>query len=98
VKSLEHCIESQTVVSDVASLNIPVAVVYGSLDAFIAPGSMTVIERMRHVTMYRVEANDHLIRPRLARTIVRAIEEAGSTTVPASAAGVQDSTRRPPDA
>jgi pimeloyl-ACP methyl ester carboxylesterase len=75
VKSLEHCIESQTVVSDVASLRIPVAVVYGSLDAFIAPGSMTVIERMRHVTMYRVEANDHLIRPRLARILARAIDE-----------------------
>ena len=54
--------------SDVASLSVPVDVVYGALDAFIAPGSMTVIERMRHVTMYRVEANDHLIRPRLART------------------------------
>ncbi|TFD73338.1 alpha/beta hydrolase [Cryobacterium sp. Sr8] len=93
VKSLEHCIESQTVVSDVASLNIPVAVVYGSLDAFIAPGSMTVIERMRHVTTYRVEANDHLIRPRLARTVVRAIEEAGSRAISASAAG---DLRRPP--
>ena len=84
VKSLEHCIESQTVVSDVASLSIPVAVVYGSLDAFIAPGSMTVIERMRHVTMYRVEANDHLIRPRLARILARAIDEGAPAASPSS--------------
>lgn len=85
VKSLEHCIESQTVVSDVASLRIPVAVVYGSLDAFIAPGSMTVIERMRHVTMYRVEANDHLIRPRLARVLARAIDEGAPASLPSVA-------------
>ena len=73
-KSLEHCIESQTLVSDIASLRVPVAVVYGTLDAFIAPGSMTVIERMRHVTMHRIDANDHLIRPRLARALVGVID------------------------
>ena len=74
VKSLEHCIESQTVVSDIAAVRVPVDVVYGVLDAFIAAGSMTVIERMRHVTMHRVEANDHLIRPRLARALARVID------------------------
>jgi pimeloyl-ACP methyl ester carboxylesterase len=76
VKSLEHCIESQTLVSDVANLRMPVDVVYGSLDAFIAPGSLTVIEQMRHVTMHRVEVNDHLIRPRLARELRAVIETA----------------------
>ena len=86
VKSLEHCIESQTVVSDIASLDVPVDVVYGSLDAFIAPGSMTVIERMRHVTMHRVEANDHLIRLRLARVIARIIDVPAVAAAPASAA------------
>ena len=76
VKSLEHCIESQTLVSDIAILRVPVDVVYGSLDAFIQSGSLTVIERMRHVTMHRVEANDHLIRPRLARELLAVIETA----------------------
>ena len=73
IKSMEHCIESQTVVTDIASLRIPVDVIYGALDAFIAAGSMTVIERMRHVTMHRVEANDHIIRKRLARVLARVI-------------------------
>jgi pimeloyl-ACP methyl ester carboxylesterase len=73
IKSLEHCIESQTVISDLASVRVPVDVVYGALDAFIVPGSMAVIERMRHVTMHRVEANDHLIRKRMARVLVRVI-------------------------
>jgi len=73
VKSLEHCIEQQTVVGDIASLRLPVDVVYGSLDAFIAPGALTVIERMEHVTMHRVGINDHLIRPRLARVLAAVI-------------------------
>ncbi|MDJ0350979.1 alpha/beta hydrolase [Cryobacterium sp. PH29-G1] len=72
-KSMEHCIESQTVVSDIASLTVPVDVIYGALDAFIAQGSLTIIERMRHVTMHRVEANDHIIRKRLARVLVKVI-------------------------
>ncbi|TFC80741.1 alpha/beta fold hydrolase [Cryobacterium sp. TmT2-59] len=75
VKSLENCIENQTLVSDIASLQLPVDVVYGTLDAFLAAGSMTVIERMRHVTMHRVDANDHLIRPRLARVLVGVIDQ-----------------------
>ncbi|GEP28379.1 MULTISPECIES: alpha/beta fold hydrolase [Cryobacterium] len=74
IKSMEHCIESQTVVSDIASLEVPVDVIYGALDAFIAQGSMTIIERMRHVTMHRVEANDHIIRRRLARVLVNVID------------------------
>ena len=75
IKSMEHCIEAQTVISDIASLSVPVDVIYGALDAFIAPGSMTVIERMRHVTMHRVEANDHIIRKRLARVLVTVIDD-----------------------
>ena len=73
VKSLENCIERQTVVSDLARVRVPIEVVYGSLDAFIAPGSLAVIETMRHVSMHRVEANDHIIRKRLARVVAAAI-------------------------
>ncbi len=74
IKSLEHCIESQTVISDIASVRVPVDVIYGALDAFIVRGSMEVIERMRHVTMHRIEANDHIIRKRVARALVRVID------------------------
>ena len=66
VKSLQNCIESQTTVSDLAEVQVPVDVVYGSLDQFIAAATMRVIERLRNVTVHRVEVNDHLVRPRLA--------------------------------
>ncbi len=72
VRSLENCIERQTVVSDLARVRVPVHVVYGTLDAFIAPGSLAVVEALRNVTMHRVEANDHIIRKRLARVVAAA--------------------------
>jgi pimeloyl-ACP methyl ester carboxylesterase len=74
VKSLENCIESQTMVSDIAVLHIPVDLIYGALDAFVAPGSLRVVERMRHVTTHRVEASDHIVRSRIARVLVRVID------------------------
>ncbi|WP_341954012.1 alpha/beta hydrolase [Salinibacterium sp. TMP30] len=73
VLSLQNCIESQTTVSDIAAVRVPIDVIYGSLDQFIAPGTMRIIEQMRHITMHRVEANDHLVRRRLASKIVEVI-------------------------
>jgi pimeloyl-ACP methyl ester carboxylesterase len=76
VRSLENCIEQQTVVSDLARVRVSVQVIYGALDAFIAPGSLAVIETMRHVTVHRVEANDHIIRKRIARVVAAACSPA----------------------
>lgn len=73
VLSLQNCIETQTTVSDIASVRVPIDVVYGSLDQFIAPGTMQIIGQMRQVTMHKVDANDHLVRKRLARRLVQVI-------------------------
>ena len=71
--SLQNCIESQTTVSDIAAVRVPIDVVYGAQDQFIAPGTMRIIEQMRHVSMHRVDINDHLVRKRLARAVARVI-------------------------
>jgi pimeloyl-ACP methyl ester carboxylesterase len=73
ILSLKNCIESQTTVADIAAVQVPIDVVYGAQDQFIAPGTMRIVEQMRHVTMHRVEVNDHLIRPRLARELAAVI-------------------------
>ena len=75
--SLEHCIEAQTTVADIASVEAPVDVVYGAFDQFLASGTLRIIERMRHVTMHRVEFHDHVVRGRLAKAVVAAILEPG---------------------
>lgn len=73
VLSLQHCIESQTTVSDIAAVRVPIDVVYGAFDQFMAPGTLRIIEQMRHVTTHRVELNDHIMRPRLAKALAEAI-------------------------
>lgn len=78
VRSLENCIESQTVISDIARARMPIDIVYGGLDQFMVPGSMEILERMSGVTMHRVEASDHLVRRRLAAVIARVIDERSS--------------------
>ena len=72
--SLQNCIESQTTVSDIAAVQVPIDVVYGALDGFIPAGTMRILEQMRHVTMHRVEVSDHLIRKRLARAIANVLD------------------------
>jgi pimeloyl-ACP methyl ester carboxylesterase len=73
VLSLQNSIETQTTLTDLAAVRVPVEVVYGSLDPFIAPSGLRVVEQLRTVTTHRVEGGDHVIRPRMARVIATAI-------------------------
>lgn len=73
VKSLEHTIESQTTISDLASITAPVEVIYGSLDQFHSDGVLRIVSRMTGVTVHRVAGSDHLIGKRLARVVATAI-------------------------
>jgi pimeloyl-ACP methyl ester carboxylesterase len=79
VKSLEHSIESQTTISDLAAVTAPVDIVMGDFDQFTSPGAMRIVERLRDVTVHRVPGSDHLIGPRLARAVASVID---SGTVP----------------
>ena len=63
VRSLEHAIESQTTISDLAAVKVPVDIVIGDFDEFSSPGVMRIVERFRGVTMHRVRGATHLIRP-----------------------------------
>lgn len=73
VLSLQNAIETQTTLTDLAAVRAPVEVVYGSLDPFLAPAGLRVVEQLRHVTTHRVDGGDHVIRPRMARVIATAI-------------------------
>ena len=77
VKSLEHTIESQTTISDLAALRVPVEIVYGTLDEFASPGGIRIAERLRGVNVTRVRASDHLIGKRLAKAVAAAVRDDG---------------------
>lgn len=73
VKSLQNSIESQTTISDLASVSVPVEVVYGDLDEFSSAGVLRIVARMNGVTVHRVRGSDHLIGKRLARVVATAV-------------------------
>jgi pimeloyl-ACP methyl ester carboxylesterase len=73
VLSLQNSIETQTTLSDLAAVRAPVHLIYGSLDPLLAPAGIRIAEQLRNVTSHRVEAGDHVIRPRTARVIATAI-------------------------
>lgn len=73
VLSLQNSIETQTTVTDLAAVRVPVELVYGSLDPFLAPAGLRVVEQLRTVTTHRVDGGDHVIRTRMARVIATAI-------------------------
>lgn len=73
VLSLQNLIESQTTISDLASVTVPVEFIYGNLDPFLTPAGLRIVKQLRNVTMHKVEANDHIIRHRMARVVATAI-------------------------
>lgn len=44
-----------------------------TLDPFLMPGSLRIIEQMRHVSVHRVAGGDHVIRRRMARVVATAV-------------------------
>ena len=78
--SLQNSIESQTAVSDIASVRVPVHIVYGTLDPFLMTAGLRIVEQLRHVSVTRVDANDHLVRKRLAKAVAKAIDRDDSTS------------------
>jgi pimeloyl-ACP methyl ester carboxylesterase len=73
--SLQNAIESQTTLADLARVTVPVDLVYGTLDPFLAPGGLTIVQQLRHVRTHRVAGVAHLLRPKLAQAVARVISE-----------------------
>jgi pimeloyl-ACP methyl ester carboxylesterase len=71
--SLQNSIETQTTLSDLATVQVPVELIYGSLDPLLAPAGIKIVSKLRNVTTHRVDAGDHVIRTRLARVVATAI-------------------------
>ncbi len=71
--SLQNAIESQTTVADIARVRVPVEIVYGKLDPFLMPGGIQIVAQMRHVTVHKVDASDHLMRKRLAKAVAKVV-------------------------
>ena len=82
VLSLKNAIETQTTIADLAAVPVPIDVVYGTLDPFLAPGGLKIAEQLRHVTTTRVSGADHLMRPKLARAVAAIIDAPPAAPAP----------------
>ncbi|MCW5945261.1 MAG: alpha/beta hydrolase [Cryobacterium sp.] len=72
--SLRNLIESQTTISDLARVKVPVEVIYGRLDPFLMhDAGLRIAGQMRGVRVHKVEANDPVIRNRMARIVATSI-------------------------
>ncbi|GAA0996368.1 alpha/beta hydrolase family protein [Subtercola frigoramans] len=74
VKSLKNSIESQTTISDLASITVPIDVIYGSLDEFHSDGVLKIVSRQSGVRTHRILGSDHLIGRLLATATASAID------------------------
>jgi pimeloyl-ACP methyl ester carboxylesterase len=71
--SLQNAIESQTTLADLSRVRVSVDLVYGTLDPFLAPGGLGIVQQLRHVRTHRVPGVAHLVRPKLAQAVARVI-------------------------
>jgi hypothetical protein len=71
--SLQNAIESQTTLADLARVRVPIDLVYGALDPFLAPGGLAIVQQLRHVRAMRVSGVAHIMRPKLAHAVAAVI-------------------------
>jgi pimeloyl-ACP methyl ester carboxylesterase len=80
--SLRNAIESQTSVADIASIRVPVEIVYGLLDPFVVPEMIALLGALRQVTVHRVPLSSQIISGQLAAVVAETVEN-HSTVRPA---------------
>jgi len=73
--SLHNAIESQTTLADLLRVRVPIDLVCGALDPFLAPSGLAMVQQLRHVRPHRVSGVAHIIRPKLAQAVARVIEQ-----------------------
>ena len=60
-RSLEHCIEQQTIIQDVRDIQIPIDIFYGSLDTVVVGYNVQQLRKIKDVTIHTFRGN-HSIR------------------------------------
>lgn len=60
MRSLKECIEEQTILDDVAKLNLPIDVCYGSLDQVVIDTNVEMLAANKCVTLHKFLNNHNL--------------------------------------
>lgn len=73
-QSMEHCIEGQTTLTDVAQIRVGVEVIFGRRDRIVLPDSIERLARLQNVTVHPVAKSEHSVLRAMALQIARVID------------------------
>ncbi len=68
-RSLEHCIEQQTLLADIEHTQAPIDIFYGTLDSVIVPYNILQLKNVQNVKIHRLARVNHQISARYALAV-----------------------------
>jgi pimeloyl-ACP methyl ester carboxylesterase len=74
-RTLEHCIEQQTIMADIVAVRAPVDIFYGTLDGVIVPYNIESLEHLRGVSVHRLPRQNHDLTRRYALAVARLLTD-----------------------
>ncbi len=72
IRSLEQCIENQTIIEDIKHVRCPVEIFYGIFDEVIVPYNIKKLAAIREVTIHPLIVN-HVVGKRYAQTVAETL-------------------------
>jgi pimeloyl-ACP methyl ester carboxylesterase len=72
MRSLEQCVEHQTLISDIRVTHAPTDIFYGNFDEVIVPYNVRQLTRIREVTLHPLAVN-HVVGKRYATAVARVL-------------------------
>ena len=74
IRSLGECIENQTIIEDIAAVNIPTDIFFGIFDEVVVPYNVRQLAKIRDVTLHPLKV-DHLVGKRYAKAVAKVLVE-----------------------
>jgi len=73
-RTLEHCIEQQTILEDITSATVPIDIMYGTLDSVIVPYNIEQLSGFVNVRIHRLSGVNHAISKRYASAVAKLLK------------------------
>jgi pimeloyl-ACP methyl ester carboxylesterase len=74
IRSLEQCIENQTIIQDIVDVQAPIDVFYGVFDEVVVPYNVKQLARIRAVTLHPLRVN-HMVGKRYALAVSQVLKK-----------------------
>lgn len=72
VRSLEQCIENQTILRDIVEVTAPIDIFYGAFDEVVIPYNVKQLAKLRDVTLHPLRVN-HVVSTRYAKSVAKVL-------------------------